>query len=92
MYRDGLLYSLRCLSVCVSVCPHRRTYPNLVDLYIKLKVFYQEHESDGANFVQKTIKPKNQKNWFFGGFFSYFLTQMILKFVATTYELKARKF
>jgi hypothetical protein len=25
------------VSVCRSVCPHRRTYPNLVDLYIKLK-------------------------------------------------------
>jgi hypothetical protein len=42
-------------SVCLSLCPHRRTYPNLVDL-----------------FSQK---------W-----------ALILKFIATTYELKARKF
>jgi hypothetical protein len=32
---DGLLYSLRCRqSVGLSLCPHRRTYPNLVDLRI----------------------------------------------------------
>jgi hypothetical protein len=70
-YKGWTIVFASVLSVYLSLYPHRRTYPNLVDLYIKLKVFffYQKHENGGANFVQKTIKPKKLD---FGGFFFTF--------------------
>jgi hypothetical protein len=50
---------------------YRRTYPNLVDLYIKLKVFffYQEHKIGGEN-LHKTKKGR-KKNVFLGDFFFF---------------------
>jgi hypothetical protein len=70
-YWDGLLYSLRCL----SVCPHRRTYPNLVDYtYIKLEVFIPGTQKWWCKFCPKKSKKPKKKTGFWG-IFSHFLTQ-----------------
>jgi hypothetical protein len=63
-------------SVCHSVCPHRRTYPNLFDLYIKLKVFLSGTRKWWCKFC-----PENQKankTGFWGIFFTFSHTNELL--------------
>jgi hypothetical protein len=53
--------------VCHSVCSHRTTYPNLVNLYIKLKVFLPGTQKWCCKFCPENHRAKK----ILGDFFTF---------------------